>query len=223
VRSYGQYCPIARALDLVGDRWTLLIVRELMMRGSCRYTDLANGLPGIATNMLSGRLRDMEIAGIVERVEAPPPVATTLFALTERGRSLDQVLFSLGAWGAELMTPPTPDDAFRIEWLSFFVRAFLVDREPDRPTQQITIDTGGITVHLRVGSGQVALEDGPAERADARLAGEPRVILGVLSGQMAIEDATSLGLELGGDASAVRRVVSSTIPAKNTDLARHGS
>src|ERR687885_1607076 len=84
-RGYGQYCAVAKALDLVGDRWTLLIVRELLLRGPCRYTDLRHGLPGIATNLLADRLRELERAGIISREDAPPPVATALFRLTPRG------------------------------------------------------------------------------------------------------------------------------------------
>ena len=88
MRTYGQYCALAKSLDVLGDRWTLLIVRELMLAGPSRYTDLRNGLPGIATNLLSERLRELEAAGVVARNEAPPPVATTLFSLTERGEAL---------------------------------------------------------------------------------------------------------------------------------------
>jgi DNA-binding HxlR family transcriptional regulator len=76
-RGYGQHCALAKALDVIGDRWTLLIVRELLARGPCRYTDVRNGLPGIATNLLAARLRDLERSGIVRREEAPPPIATT--------------------------------------------------------------------------------------------------------------------------------------------------
>ena len=89
MRSYDEYCALAKSLDVVGDRWTLLIVRELELRGACRYTDLRNGLPGIATNLLADRLRELEAAGLVAREEAPPPVATTLFQLTERGNVRD--------------------------------------------------------------------------------------------------------------------------------------
>src|SRR3954449_5530110 len=99
MRSYGEYCAAAKSLDVVGDRWTLLIVRELLARGACRYTDLRAGLPGIATNLLADRLRELESAGIVEREDAPPPVATTLFSLTERGRALQPVISALGCWG----------------------------------------------------------------------------------------------------------------------------
>src|SRR5262249_56563671 len=99
MRSYGQYCGLAKALDVIGDRWTLLIVRELLIRGACRYTDLRNGLPGIATNLLAERLRELEDAEIIAREEAPPPVATTLFRLTARGAALDAVVEQIGRWG----------------------------------------------------------------------------------------------------------------------------
>src|SRR2546428_9372184 len=78
MRSYGQYCSVAKALDVIGDRWTLLVIRELLLQGPCRYTDLKNGLPGIATNLLSDRLHQLEEAGLVRREGAPPPGAATL-------------------------------------------------------------------------------------------------------------------------------------------------
>src|SRR3977135_4624644 len=99
MRSYDEYCSIAKSLDVVGDRWTLLIVRELTLRGACRYTDLRNGLPGIATNLLAGRLRELEQAGVIAREDAPPPIATTLFRLTPRGEELRAVLDGLTLWG----------------------------------------------------------------------------------------------------------------------------
>jgi DNA-binding HxlR family transcriptional regulator len=97
MRTYGQYCSLAKALDLLGDRWTLLIVRELLLRGPCRYTDLRDGLPGIATNLLADRLRELQEAGVLAREEAPPPIATTLFSLTPRGEQLKDTLTSSGA------------------------------------------------------------------------------------------------------------------------------
>src|SRR6266480_4402142 len=116
MRSYGQYCSVAKALDLIGDRWTLLIVRELLLRGACRYTDLRHGLPGIATNLLADRLRDLEENGIVRREDAPPPVASTVFRLTPRGEQLRPALVELGRWGAPLMAEPGDDEAFRSHW-----------------------------------------------------------------------------------------------------------
>ena len=82
MRTYGQYCPMAKSLDVIGDRWSLLIVRELLGRGPLRYTDIRNGLPGVATNLLADRLRELEQAGVLRREAAPPPIATTLFHLT---------------------------------------------------------------------------------------------------------------------------------------------
>src|ERR1700719_1261076 len=110
MRSYAEYCSVAKSLDVVGDRWTLLIVRELAFRGACRYTDLRNGLPGIATNLLAERLRELERAGGVAREEAPPPVATTLFRLTPRGEQLRPVLDDLVRWGIPLMAEQKPSD-----------------------------------------------------------------------------------------------------------------
>src|SRR6201987_5639427 len=113
MRSYGQYCSVAKALDVVGDRGTLLVIRDPLLRGPCRYTDLKNGLPGIATNLLSDRLRELEAAGLVRREEAAPPVATTLFRLTEAGAELEPALDALGAGGVRYMTQDADGDEFR--------------------------------------------------------------------------------------------------------------
>src|SRR3954462_15414337 len=104
MRSYDEYCAIAKSLVVVGDRWTFLIVRELALRGPSRYTDLRGGLPGIATNLLADRLRELEHVGVIAREDAPPPVATTLFRLTARGEDLRPLLDDLLRWGLPLMT-----------------------------------------------------------------------------------------------------------------------
>src|SRR5579859_5066524 len=132
MRSYGQYCGVARALDVVGDRWTLLIVRELISFGPSRYTDLRNGLPGIATNLLVDRLRELEDQGIVEREEAPPPVATVLFRLTPRGRALEPVLKGLAAWAGPTLGRPEHGEEFRSHWLILPLELHLTDRSPSR-------------------------------------------------------------------------------------------
>src|SRR5581483_7665217 len=150
MRSYRQYCALAKALDVLGDRWTLLIVRELMLGGPSRYTDLRNGLPGIATNLLSERLRELEAAGVVGREDAPPPVATTLFSLTERGEALRPLLDELGIWRVPYMVEgPAPEDAFRGRWLAWPAERFLVDREPDAPP---------VSMELRAGEDPVVVE-----------------------------------------------------------------
>src|SRR5262245_31973565 len=125
MRSYRQYCGLARALDVVGERWTLLIVRELLIRGSARYSDLQRGLPGIPTNLLGDRLRQLQRAGLVERARA-----NRGFRLTARGQALEDVLSALGRWAAPLMEE-SRRDAVRGHWLALPMRLYLRDRRPD--------------------------------------------------------------------------------------------
>lgn len=115
MKHYDQYCPIARSLDVVGERWTLLVVRELMY-GPKRYTDLAAELPGIGTNILAARLKELESAGLVEKRKLPPPFASTVYELTGAGRALRPVLHELARFGARLLGPPPPD-ALQDGWL----------------------------------------------------------------------------------------------------------
>jgi DNA-binding HxlR family transcriptional regulator len=116
MKRYGQRCPIARALDVVGERWTPLIVRELLL-GPKRYTDLVDGLPGIGTNVLAGRLSDLQANGLVEKRTLSPPTPVAVYELTERGRALEPVLRELRAWGAHYGPAPEPDDAVRTAWI----------------------------------------------------------------------------------------------------------
>src|SRR6187200_2882264 len=125
MRSYKQYCAIAKALDVIGDRWNMLIVRELLLQGPCRYTDLQQGLPGIATNLLAERLRDLERQGVISREEAPPPIAASLFRLTPRGLELEDAVYELGRWGEPLMTERDSRDVYRDRWLALPVRLFV--------------------------------------------------------------------------------------------------
>src|SRR5437588_3511564 len=180
MRSYGQYCSVAKALDVVGDRWTLLVIRELLLQGPCRYTDLKNGLPGIATNLLSDRLSELEGAGLVRREEAAPPVATTLFRLTEAGAALEPALEALGAWGIRFMTEPADSDEFRSHWFTFPIGLFLRDTDPDGPALSIELRPGGRPAVVEVSGGEVRTRLGSAASPDLVLEGSPRIILGLL-------------------------------------------
>jgi DNA-binding HxlR family transcriptional regulator len=207
MRSYGQYCALAKALDVVGDRWTLLIVRELLLRGACRYTDLRNGLPGIATNLLADRLRALEGAGLLEREEAPPPVASTLFRLTPRGEQLKPVLNALGRWGIPYMVAgPDAEDEFRNQWLAWPAELFLADSEPAAPPVAIELRAGEGPMVIETSHGAVRARAGSTEHPDAVLSGAPQVILGVLSGELDLPAARDLGLHFEGDARALARV-----------------
>jgi DNA-binding HxlR family transcriptional regulator len=206
MRSYGQYCSVAKALDVVGDRWTLLIVRELLLQGECRYTDLQNGLPGIATNLLSERLRELEDHGLVARQAAPPPVATTLYRLTDAGRELDPVLRALGRWGARFMPEPSGDEVFRSHWLAFPVAEFLRDREPDGPPAVIEVRTGDQPALIELEGGAVTTRLGTAPSPDLVLEGDGPTVLGTLAGMLTLPDARKLGLRTEGSTHLLRRL-----------------
>jgi DNA-binding HxlR family transcriptional regulator len=116
-KAYDQYCPMAHALDLVGDRWALLVIRELM-HGPKRYTDLVDGLPGIGTNILAARLKDLEAHAIVSRRTLPPPAASKVYELTDYGRELRPALRELAIWGARSLGPPTDKSQLFHGWLA---------------------------------------------------------------------------------------------------------
>jgi DNA-binding HxlR family transcriptional regulator len=115
-KHYDQYCPLAHALDLIGDRWALLVVRELM-HGPQRYTDLAEHLRGIGTNVLAARLRDLEAAGVVAKRRLPPPAASQVYELTRYGQGLKSAMRELALWGALSLGPPTEEDELFPGWL----------------------------------------------------------------------------------------------------------
>jgi DNA-binding HxlR family transcriptional regulator len=206
MRSYGQYCSIARALDVVGDRWTLLIVRELLLQGSCRFTDLKTGLPGIATNLLSTRLKDLEDAGLITREDAPPPIATVLYALTESGLALEPVLKALGLWGLRLMAVERPDEAFQASWLAYAPVWFTTDADPDAPPAVVQLLAGDEQAVIEVGGGQVRTRVGHATDPDLVLEGPPRAVLGLLTGVIDIDSATAIGLTSRGRREVLARL-----------------
>jgi DNA-binding HxlR family transcriptional regulator len=206
VRSYEQYCGLARALDVVGDRWTLLIVRELLIDGGCRYTDLQYGLPGIATNLLADRLRQLEEQGIITREAAPPPIATTLFRLTPRGEELSAVLLALGRWGAPLVAE-TPEGAmFRSHWLVLPLQFHLADHAPESPPATIEIRTGDQPVTIEVGDGHIRVRRGTSANPAATVTAAPDLVVGLFTGELDLDAAVARGLVLQGDPAAIRRV-----------------
>jgi DNA-binding HxlR family transcriptional regulator len=207
MRSYGQYCSIAKALDVVGDRWTLLIIRELLIRGACRYTDLRNGLPGIATNLLSDRIRELESAGLIRREDAPPPIATTLFHLTESGAELLPVLDAIGRWGVRYMIEPADSDEFRGHWFTFPVSFFLHDRDPDGPPVSIELRTASGPAVIEISGGSAHTRLGTAAAPDLILQGEPQLILALLAGRLTAAEAAGRGLQISGDTGVLHRVL----------------
>lgn len=151
MRSYRQHCAAARALDTIGDRWSLLIVRELLLR-ECRFTELADGLPGIATNLLTERLRSLEAAGVLERVA--DHAATTRYRLTDRGRDLAPVIRSLIVWGTPLMLEDPGEDTRRGRWVAAGADALFADADTEGlPPLRALLHADGETVRLIVEPG----------------------------------------------------------------------
>jgi DNA-binding HxlR family transcriptional regulator len=206
MRSYDEYCAIAKSLDVVGDRWTLLIVRELALRGACRYTDLRNGLPGIASNLLAERLRELEHAGVIAREDAPPPVATTLFRLTPRGEQLRPVLEDLLRWGLPLMTEQSPGDAVRSHWLASALELMLTDQRPDAAPVAVELQTGDQPIVIETRDGAIHTRLGAAENPAATLTGAPMPILGLLLGLLELAHAKASGIEFRGDPAIFERI-----------------
>ena len=213
MRSYGQYCSIARALDVIGDRWALLVVRELLLRGPSRFTDLKNGLPGIAPNLLSGRLKELEESGIVRHQYAGPPVATQLYELTEAGLALEPVLRVLGLWGLRYMADERPGDAFHAEWLAYAPSWFTTDSDPTGAAGVIQLDADGERAVIELGDGQVRTRVGDAGQADLTLTGPARAVLGLLTGRVDLKLAKALGLTARGQLRLLDRLRPTTVAA----------
>ena len=206
MRSYGEYCSLAKALDVVGERWTLLIVRELALKGACRYTDLRNGLPGIASNLLADRLRELEKAGVITREDAPPPIATTLFRLTPRGEQLRPVLDDLMRWGLPLMSEQPVEDAVRSHWLARALEVMLTDHQPNAPPVSLELRTGDQPIVIDAREGTVQSRLGSADGAAATLTGAPMPIMGLLLGFLDLAEAQECGVDYNGDPAILDRI-----------------
>ncbi|MEV7423830.1 helix-turn-helix domain-containing protein [Streptomyces sp. NPDC091212] len=214
-RSYDQYCAAARALDAVGDRWTLLIVRELLA-GPRRYTDLHADLPGVSTDVLASRLKDMERDELATRRKLPPPAAAYVYELTERGRGLLPVLGALAEWGAPALRERLPTDAVRAHWFAVpLLRALSGPAGPQAEgVVEVRLDEG--VFHLRLGAAGPAGEgvdgtegvhgsegvygDGPAGRPDACLVLDAVACRELGEGSLTVADGVRDGrIEVVGD------------------------
>ncbi len=164
-KRYDEYCPVAHALGLVGERWALLVVLELM-RGPKRYTDLAENLRGIGTNILASRLRDLEAGGVVAKRTLPPPAASKVYELTDYGRELRPVIRELALWGARTLGPPTHEDELFPGWLANALDTVLA---PRAPLGRFEFRVGDEVSSLVDGE----VLDGPVEDPDVVVEGDP--------------------------------------------------
>jgi len=192
VRSYHQYCGLARALDVVGDRWVLLIVRELL-QGPRRYNELLDGLPGVATNLLADRLRSLEEEGVLLRRHDHS------YALTEWGRGLHEVVYALGRWASPLMARQAADDEFRSHWLAHPIHLLYEGVDKKRPRLTIEVDTGDSPMTIQSAAGRVKVVPGRPESPDLVLSGPPDGIAGLLGGRLDQIAAAKRGVTIKGD------------------------
>jgi DNA-binding HxlR family transcriptional regulator len=202
-RSYGQYCAIAKTLDLIGDRWTLLVIRELVF-GPKRYTDVLSGLPGMNTTLLAQRLRDLESDGIVRRRTLPPPAASTVYELTDAGIELAWALLPLVHWGARYaLGDRSEGEYFRVEWPLLVMAASLdPERIADlRATYEFRVD--GSTAHIEIHSGSARVVSGPAAEPDVVLTTDVETFVGVGTGRLGpVEMAAAGRLDIDGTVEA---------------------
>jgi DNA-binding HxlR family transcriptional regulator len=200
-RSYDQFCGLARSLDTVGDRWSLLIVRELLL-GPMRYSELAASLGGIATNLLADRLRSLESSGVIERRLGE--TGGVVYALTPWGAQLRDAVEALVRWSTPLMVSGRDGDAFQPRWLAVALPALLRGRTA-APSAELGIELPGSLTILRID------EDGPHvtyeadRRPDTVLTAEPEVVLGLAAGALTVDEALSVA-SVQGDRRVITRV-----------------
>ncbi|MGC4110600.1 MAG: winged helix-turn-helix transcriptional regulator [Nocardioides sp.] len=203
-RSYGDPCGIARALDVLGERWALLVVRELVL-GPKRFTDLRQHLPGIATDVLSQRLRQLEQAGVLRQAPLAAPAAGRAYELTDRGRDLEPVLHALGRWGSQegfaAVTHEMTVDAFAVALSTVFAPA-----KADGVDATLALVVDGDALTAEVHDGVLQIRRGVAEQPEARIEGTVAALREVLWRGRPLAEAEANGsIVVGGLRSVVRR------------------
>jgi len=189
-RAYGQYCGFARALEVVGERWALLVVRDLLV-GPKRFTDLLRGLPGIPSNVLTARLKELEHAGVARRRVLPRPARAVVYELTEYGLELEAVVVELGRWGAKNLGDPRPDETITVDSLVTALRTTFQPAAARGLRAGFELHVGEIVLHARVAGGRVAVAAGALPGADLAIEAGPGIralMAGEVSPAAAIEN-----------------------------------
>jgi DNA-binding HxlR family transcriptional regulator len=193
VKSYGQACAVARGLEVLGGRWTLLIVRELLI-GPRRFTDLEANLPGVPSSLLGDRLRDLEAVGLVRRRRLPPPAASTVYELMEAGRALEEVVLAMGRWGSLFGRGVTAEDASRPEWQLYALKWAFHPEAAARVNRTFEMHFGNHVVTAAVRRGRLRLSQGLALAPDLVVRTEFRTFMELAAGRLALSDAQERGL-----------------------------
>jgi DNA-binding HxlR family transcriptional regulator len=215
-RQYDQYCPVAGALDIVGERWAMLIVRELLL-GPKRFVDLETGLPGIGTNTLTTRLEELERAEVIEKRRLPAPSAATVYELTSWGRGLEPIVYAIARWGAPWLSTASPRHPLRATWLGVALQGFFRPEAVRSLTAavELVLPTGTLTLRFR--RGNLRVTEGPAEGPALRIVTTEQDFVQLLSGGTGRSFRARLRIE--GDAALVDRLVDA-FPLKAAPAAR---
>jgi DNA-binding HxlR family transcriptional regulator len=199
-RTYAQYCGLAHALELVGERWALLVIRDLLA-GPKRFTDLRRGLPRIPTNVLSARLKQLEQDGIVQRQVLPRPASGVAYELTDYGQELRAPLVCLLMWGMKTLGDPRPEDTISADSLIMGLREFIFRPDAGRGLHAtFELHFRGIVIHARVDDGALEIAEGPAANPDLTI--ETEALRALLAGEARADD-----VRLSGDAALLDRFV----------------
>jgi DNA-binding HxlR family transcriptional regulator/putative sterol carrier protein len=206
LRTYGDGCGIAHALDLVGERWALLVVRELVL-GSKRFTDLRAGLPNTSPNVLAQRLRELEQTGIVRRRRLPPPVGSSVYELTEWGRELEPIVRALGRWA--LRSAAFPEDApVSVDSVALALTSLFDAETAEGFSAVLELRLGEDRFWVRIADGEIEVRRGEAEDPDAIIEADVEALRGVLWQGAELSDALREGdMRIDGDRRAVTRFV----------------
>jgi DNA-binding HxlR family transcriptional regulator len=203
-RTYGDRCGVARALDIVGERWALLVVRELLL-GPKRFTDLRAGLPHVGPDILAQRLRELEQSGIVRRGELPPPAASRIYELTERGRALEPVVLALGRFGSVAPFPPG-EAQIGVDAVVIALKSLFAPRGADGRAASYELRLGEQRFRLDIADGRIEVERGAAPAPDATIETDPGTLAAVLWHGRDLDEARRAGdVAIEGDRRAVTR------------------
>lgn len=203
-RTYGQFCGFARAAEIFGERWALLIVRDLLVSPK-RFSDLHRGLPGIPTNVLTARLKELEQAGVIRRALLPRPANSIVYELTEYGQELEPVVASLGRWGAKTLGDPRPDEVITADSI---ITALRTTFHPERARgfrARYELRLGDIVLNAAVENGKLKAAEGPAEKADLIMETGPG-LRPLMAGEVNAREAIKNGsVHVTGDTALLER------------------
>jgi DNA-binding HxlR family transcriptional regulator/putative sterol carrier protein len=220
-RTYDQYCSLARALDILGERWTLLVIRELVL-GQKRFSDLLDGLPGIGANVLTARLKLLQEEGIVRREKLPPPAASTVYELTELGRELEPAVVELSRWGLHFLGLPRETDRYRFGWLLGGLRVAFNPEKARGLDETYEFRVDGEIFRARVREGELEVGQGPAYEPDVTITTDLHTFLAIGVGQSDPAKALAEGrVKIEGDLDAAARAAEIlTLPAGDRQTVR---